>query len=112
MSRQVVHAAAFEADLRAQVAYLERHEHWNWIDRLEGDIGALETLLSAYPRAGREIRRRGNDTLRRAALRSTPFFVWYQLDEADEKGPVTLYRLFHVRERRRGPAFLQDEYNE
>lgn len=109
MSRRIHHAAAFEADLRHQVAYLVVRRQWAWIDRLEADLRALEHLVSAYPRAGAELRRRGSDVLRRAMLRTTPFFVWYQLDEADERGLLTLYRLFNVRQRRRRPAFLRDE---
>lgn len=109
MSRRIRHAAAFEADVRDQVAYLVGRQRWAWIDRLEADLRVLERLVSSYPRAGAELRRRGSDVLRRAALRSTPFFVWYQLDEADAGGSVTLYRLFHVRQRRSRPAFLRDE---
>ncbi len=109
MPRRVRHAAVFEADLRDQVSYLAQREQWAWIDQLEADMRALEDLLSAYPRAGPELRRRDTDVLRRATLRSTPFFVWYQFDEADADGPITLYRLFHVRQRRRRPAFMADE---
>lgn len=112
MARHVRHAAEFEADVRAQVDHLARHEQWKWIDRLEADLRAVEDLLAAYPRAGRELERRGSGVLRRVALRSTPFFVWYQLDDADVGGPIMLYRLFHVRQGRRLPEFMDDERTE
>ncbi len=93
--------------MRAQLEYLARHEQWMWIDRLEADLEAVEDLLAGYPHVGRELGRRGSDVLRRVALRSTPFFAWYQVDELDEKGPVTLYRIFHVRQARRLPSFME-----
>ncbi|MBI2323909.1 MAG: type II toxin-antitoxin system RelE/ParE family toxin, partial [Chloroflexi bacterium] len=64
---------------------------------LLGDLAELRTLLGIYPLAGRELARHEERTLRRRRLRRAPFVAWYRY--APEEEEVTLYRLFHARQR-------------
>lgn len=63
------------------------------------DLAEVEKVLSVFPGIGREIERRGSQIIRRIPLRAAPFNLWYEYDEAELDGPVTLVRLFHVRQR-------------
>lgn len=86
------------ADLRWESFYLQERGEPAWIDKLDADIEALKTLLSAFPNSGRKLAERGSVALRKLRLRQTPYYVWYSIDEARSDSPVTLVRLFHTRQ--------------
>jgi hypothetical protein len=62
------------------------------------EIDAAEDLLGQFPDAGVELRQDGAMTVRRLRLKRVPFYVWYLVDVRKGRR-VTLFRLFHARQR-------------
>lgn len=91
----------FKRDVGAQVEYLRAQEDVERIHGLLKDLTALKALLEDYPEAGREVMREGDASLRMMPLRRASFVAWYKT--AAQQGEVTLYRLFHERQRRPKP---------
>lgn len=99
MTRQVLSTDRFDRDVGEQIAWLIATERASWIEPLADDIRRLATLLAEYPSVGRIIELRGRQELRRVQLRTAPFRALYLVDLEDDAAPITLLRLFHVRQR-------------
>ena len=98
MARLVRPTALFIEGLAEDAEGLIERNRLEWFELLEADVVELIALLSTAPRIGKLMARRNNRELRRAALKRTPYFVWYAVD-AGPSGAVTLLRLSHTRQR-------------
>lgn len=75
------------------------------IERIDGllqDIAALRKLVAEFPEAGQELSRKGSESLRMMRLRRASFIAWYRA--AIDRDEVTMYRLFHFRQRKPKPG--------
>jgi len=101
--RTVQRSAAFDAAVRAQLAYLDDHGRPDWIARLRDELTTFQSGILTFPHMGRERDRDGTRVLRKIGLPKAPFSVWYADDEAEPDGPVTLLSFVHDRQRERAP---------
>jgi plasmid stabilization system protein ParE len=96
--RVVRHGETFSRDVGAIVERLAEQQEWSWVEKLGDDLEHLERIISAFPAAGRSLAARGTRELRKLRLRRCPFVVWYLWEPASPEGPVSLVRMFHVRQ--------------
>lgn len=87
----------FAGDLSKELAYLVGRRELSWIAILQEDLADLEGLLATFPEAS-TTPREDTPLLRKLRLRRAPFYVWYAFDPHQRDAPVTLLRLFHVRQ--------------
>lgn len=87
---------SFVKDVEAQIAWLASVDREDWIEPLERALSEAVQLLAATPQAGTPD---PAGDFRRLLLRRLPFVIWYRIEGV---GRVSLYRLFHVRQSRRG----------
>jgi len=87
----------FAGDLSKELAYLVGRRELSWVTILQEDLADLEGLLATFPESG-NAPREDAPVLRKLRLRRAPFYVWYAFDPRRRDAPVTLLRLFHVRQ--------------